>query len=792
MLTITVDNRIHIPTQGLPEWVGRTLCDACTHVNPKYAKQKAFGYSTKGEQALITTWEEEDAGLSFPRGVLPRVREVLGESGVPYKMMARVVQGHPYQFPQHRLPGGFELAPFQEDAIQRIMRRQQCIVRSPTGCVDGDSIVTINRCGKGAKMRLSHVVHMFNGGVTSGRSWDPAFPTMVRAPFPDGTVRLARLLSATCSGVRPVYELRLIGGISIVATGDHRVMTPFGWIPIDGLQHGDFVLTDGGIQTKSHTSKNWYKLRTCREHPFAARRGVNPLKGGWTVAEHRLVAEARDNGMTLDEFLVAVEAHQPGLKFYDPREFVVHHLDEQPRNNDPDNLQVLTKAAHRHEHRSGSIANLTAKLVPVEVESVEYVGERETFDLEVEGATAFIANGMAVHNSGKTTIAIAAMSRIGLTTLIVVWSGALLKQWHARLFKELPGLDPKDVGTMGMGRKARIRPITIAMQQSIYAALKRDDALARELRGYFGLVLCDELQKFAAPTMFGSVDPLASRYRVGFSADETRADGKEFLIYDLFGRVEVDISQEGLIALGFVHDVEVRVVPTGFRADWYVEQKQAVMEGKATKGRWGRPQIDFTRLLEEMCGNEERNALVLRTIVDATEEGGALAISHRVEHCQELDRACVQQGIQSGLMLGTAKWMAAFESTREGLETGRLRVGIGTLQALGQAIDIPAVARGVLITPLVNNRQQFAQVRGRLCRPDRSGGSGKHDAALYVMWDQHVYGIRAVENLTHWNNRVVVLVGGNRWVPAREFIREHRRAARAQTSILDTLADEEN
>jgi len=519
MLTITVNNRIRIPTNTLPTWVVRTLCDACTHTNPKYAKQKAFGYSTKGEQALIATWEEDGDELQLPRGVLPKVREVLDESGVPYRVVSAVNEGERYQFPEHRLPGGFELAPFQVEAIARILRRQQCIVRSPTG-------------------------------------------------------------------------------------------------------------------------------------------------------------------------------------------------------------------------------------------------------------------------SGKTTIAIASIAAIGRTTLIVVWSGGLLKQWNDRLLKELPGLDSRDIGIMGMGRKPKLRPITIAMQQSIYAALKRNDAFAEELRHYFGVVVCDELQKFAAPTMFGSVDPLACRYRVGFSADETRADGKEFLIYDLFGRIEVDISQDDLISLGFVHDVEVRVVPTEFRADWYVEQKEAVVSGKtAARGRWGKPQIDFGRLLDEMSTDEQRNALVLRTIKDATAEGGALAIAHRVEHCQTLDRECVRAGVQSGLMLGTAKWMAAFEATRVGLETGRLRVGIGTLQALGQAIDIPAVARGVLVTPLVNNRQQFGQVRGRLCRPDRSGASGKHDAALYVMWDQYVYGLRALENLTRWNNRVVVLVDGNRWMPAKEFIRERRRAARNQQTF---------
>jgi len=45
----------------------------------------------------------------------------------------------------------------------------------------------------------------------------------------------------------------------------------------------------------------------------------------------------------------AVMADSLGLKFL-PRWAVVHHIDGNPHNNDPDNLALVTKAGHQHVH----------------------------------------------------------------------------------------------------------------------------------------------------------------------------------------------------------------------------------------------------------------------------------------------------------------------------------------------------------------------------------------------------------------------------------------------------------
>jgi superfamily II DNA or RNA helicase len=346
---------------------------------------------------------------------------------------------------------------------------------------------------------------------------------------------------------------------------------------------------------------------------------------------------------------------------------------------------------------------------------------------------------------GKTTMAIALASRLGLYTNIILWSGNLYDQWLERVEREL-GIPSKDIGQI-RGKVRKIRPVTISMQQTI-AAQGVDDELANT----FGCIIMDEVQRAAAKTVFAAVDPFPAKYRFGISADETRKDRKEFLTYDLFGPVAYNIARDTLVEEGSVLEVEIRVVPTEFKADWYQENR------------------DFNALLEAMIADKDRAELVASVTHEATagKTEQILVLSHRREHCTELNQRLNQDGYRSGLMIGGADYAEEFGVTRTGLESGAILCGVGTIQAIAQGLDIPRIGRMVVVTPLAANKQLWNQGRGRVCRPDKS--SGKTDAALYYLWDRCVYGLKHLENLAAWNKKVVVKEGEN-WVPVREYLK---------------------
>jgi len=343
--------------------------------------------------------------------------------------------------------------------------------------------------------------------------------------------------------------------------------------------------------------------------------------------------------------------------------------------------------------------------------------------------------------SGKTSIAIGLIERLKLPTLVVVWTGALFAQWIDRIEAEL-SISRRQIGVI-KGSKWKLAPITVAMQQSLAAHPDMTEDASR----YFGCVIADEVQRFAARTLFDCIDPFAAKYRLGVSANETRADEKECLIYDLFGQVVVDIKKADLIRDKVIHDVEIAVIPTDFR---FTE-----------KNRFG--MRDFTKMTAAMSVDSARNQLATDMIKAEVAEGHQfLVLSHRVEHCQTLDRELTMGGVRSGVMTGDTG--AMFEDTKRGIIDKSVSVAVGTIQAIGTGIDLPAVSRGFIVTPLTQP-QLFGQVCGRICRISE----GKYNARLYYLWDRHVYGKKALEEIARHNTSVIVWNGAE-WQEARAYI----------------------
>lgn len=349
--------------------------------------------------------------------------------------------------------------------------------------------------------------------------------------------------------------------------------------------------------------------------------------------------------------------------------------------------------------------------------------------------------------SGKTTFALLLAAAMRGRVLVVMNSTPLLKQWKTRAVKEL-GLSPKEIGELKGSGALRIGPrLTLALQQTLSSKSFPIDKVARMFRG----VMIDEVQFSAAKTFLEAIDPFESKYRIGVSADETRKDGKEFLIYDHFGDVIAEIERDALEAEGVIVPVKMRLVPTEFRADWYRD---------AAPG-----ERDFNRLLEEITNDVERNTLIVDLVRRIVRDGEspAMVFSHRIEHARWLaDVGLFARDIRSGLMLGGAENAVRFEEDKRRLAACEIDAAVGTYKAIGVGIDVPAVASGVMATPIGSNAQLLNQVRGRACRPSK----GKVDGTLYVVWDRHVFP-DAAKKFRSMGVHDVQIEEGGRWVRAK-------------------------
>jgi superfamily II DNA or RNA helicase len=151
---------------------------------------------------------------------------------------------------------------------------------------------------------------------------------------------------------------------------------------------------------------------------------------------------------------------------------------------------------------------------------------------QVEAITAWLQHrgrGVVVlpTGAGKTIVALMAIERLALRTLIVVPTIELLAQWQRAVCEHL-GLPGDTVGIVGGGRR-EVRDLTIITFDS--AAMPR-----RRLDG-FGLLIVDEVHHLPATQYRRIVSKAAAPCRLGLSATPERLDGRHHDLDTLIGPV---------------------------------------------------------------------------------------------------------------------------------------------------------------------------------------------------------------------------------------------------------------
>jgi len=348
--------------------------------------------------------------------------------------------------------------------------------------------------------------------------------------------------------------------------------------------------------------------------------------------------------------------------------------------------------------------------------------------------------------SGKTCIGLALASRLGQRTLVLVRNAKIQDQWYKSAREEL-GLDDKDISVLRSGKKHKANPkLTIALQQSMYA--KKSKKLDEILKEDYGLLIVDEVHEAAANTFLKVVNKIPCKFRIGLSADERRKDNREFLIYDLFGHPIYEISRKKLENENVIRSVMLRVVESSFEADWYLNAEGA--------------ERNWNDLLDAMEADIDRHELVLDTIrtLLRKNETPIFVFTHRRHYVETIVQDIEERfNIPVGVLLGGVDSAQRFDEDKKKLESGDIKIAVGTYKAIGTGINIPAVTSGFCVTPIGNNRQFFGQVRGRMCRKNK----GKSNANIYYLLDTEIFP-RQIDNLANWNDRNIQIFRSGNWI----------------------------
>ena len=129
--------------------------------------------------------------------------------------------------------------------------------------------------------------------------------------------------------------------------------------------------------------------------------------------------------------------------------------------------------------------------------------------------------------AGKTMVAMMAVARAEVRTLVVVPTIELLQQWQATLAERL-GYPLSEVGVVGGGKRT-IRDLTVITYDSAAMPSRRLDG--------FGLLVVDEVHHLPARAYRAIAGKVNAPFRLGLSATPERSDGGHHDLDRLIGPV---------------------------------------------------------------------------------------------------------------------------------------------------------------------------------------------------------------------------------------------------------------
>lgn len=276
------------------------------------------------------------------------------------------------------------------------------------GCISGETEVDIKRGKHGYRtFTLAHIYNSFHG------RWDSSIPSRILSNK-NGEVSPRTIKDVVYSGIKPTYTVKVQDCKPFRTTLDHRFLTDDGYKRLEELAIGDYVRIKGSnLFGLGRTEESRYEVMA-NYHPHASFKMVGNYGPYGRISHARAVLEARLNNLSESVFLHIIHnwEDKAATLQYLPKEVAIHHKDENPSNDEPSNLEVLTKLKHDTYHGFNNVRNFgyfsgMFDTALGKVESIEYYGEEDTYDIEMEDEDApnFLINDVVVHNSGKSTLA---------------------------------------------------------------------------------------------------------------------------------------------------------------------------------------------------------------------------------------------------------------------------------------------------------------------------------------------------------------------------------------------------
>ncbi|MCC6034553.1 MAG: DEAD/DEAH box helicase [Desulfurococcaceae archaeon] len=327
--------------------------------------------------------------------------------------------------------------------------------------------------------------------------------------------------------------------------------------------------------------------------------------------------------------------------------------------------------------------------------------------------------------SGKSIIALAAITNIAVRTLIVVYTKEQSFQWREFLLKYTN--IPSNMVGLFYSEEKKLSPITIITYQSGFRYIN-------QISPYFEMIIVDEVHHLPAEKFKYIALHSLARFRMGLSATPEREDGKHEELFPLMGGVVYYKSPSELVEQGYLAPYQLITIRVKLDKEELLKYKQLrQLYLQYSKGK------NFKEVLEE----------ARKGVLDSIE---ALKIHSELRKLIALSNSKINKAVEIAIKeyesgnkvivftqyIDQAREIA--ERTKgllligEMPENERKRVlevfkqaprGILVVTTIGdEGIDIPDANVGIIVSG-TGSKRQFIQRLGRLLRPKTKGTCAK-------------------------------------------------------------------
>ena len=319
--------------------------------------------------------------------------------------------------------------------------------------------------------------------------------------------------------------------------------------------------------------------------------------------------------------------------------------------------------------------------------------------------------------SGKTVIAVGAISRLNAPTVVIVPTLDLVEQWRRVLSKEFE----VEVGTYGGGENI-LKPLTVSTYDSAYLRVE-------ELGNRFALIVFDEVHHLPSMGFRHIAEMFISPYRMGLTATYEREDGLQLELPRLVGGKVYELAVQELAGRHLSeYDLErIYVDLTPEEEAEYERQHKVFRDYLESRGLVLRTPTDFTRFIMRTGRDPAaREALLARNrAMDiALNSQSKLEALKKIllENPSDSTIIFTQHNklvhrIAREFLIPCITHMTPKEERTEILDNfrdGKYRL-IVTSKVLDEGVDVPDATRAIILSGTGSSRE-FIQRLGRVLR----------------------------------------------------------------------------